>query len=32
MMLGVDFFNDTRSGQLAAQLGGNVSGIRDLCR
>jgi subfamily B ATP-binding cassette protein MsbA len=30
MKLGVDFFNDTRSGQLAAQLGGNVSGIRDL--
>ena len=30
MKLGVNFFNDTRSGQLAAQLDGNVSGIRDL--
>src|SRR4051812_47846559 len=30
MKLGVNFFNDTRSGRLAAQLDENVSGIRDL--
>ena len=30
MKLGVDFFNDTRSGQLAAQINENVNGIRDL--
>ncbi len=30
MRLGVDFFNDTRSGQLAAQINENVNGIRDL--
>ena len=30
MKLGVDFFNDTRSGRLAAQLDENIGGIRDL--
>ena len=30
MKLGVGFFNDTRSGQLAAQINQNVGGIRDL--
>ncbi|WP_258605871.1 ABC transporter ATP-binding protein [Mesorhizobium sp. AR10] len=30
MKLGVGFFNDTRSGQLAAQINENVNGIRDL--
>lgn len=30
MKLGLDFYNDTRSGQLAAQINQNVSGIRDL--
>ncbi|MBA1142913.1 ABC transporter ATP-binding protein [Mesorhizobium neociceri] len=30
MKLGVDFFNDTRSGRLAAQVNENVGGIRDL--
>jgi len=30
MRLGIDFFNDTRSGQLAAQITQNVNGIRDL--
>jgi ATP-binding cassette subfamily B protein len=30
MKLGVGFFNDTRSGRLAAQINQNVSGIRDL--
>jgi subfamily B ATP-binding cassette protein MsbA len=30
MKLGVDFFNDTRSGQLAARINENVTGIRDL--
>lgn len=30
MKLGIDFFNDTRSGQLAAQINQNVTGIRDL--
>ncbi|TPO08203.1 ABC transporter ATP-binding protein [Mesorhizobium sp. B1-1-5] len=30
MKLGVDFFNDTRSGRLAAQVDENVGGIRDL--
>jgi ATP-binding cassette subfamily B protein len=30
MKLGVDFFNDTRSGRLAAQINENVNGIRDL--
>lgn len=28
--LGLDFYNDTRSGQLAAQINQNVGGIRDL--
>lgn len=30
MKLGVGFFNDTRSGRLAAQINENVTGIRDL--
>jgi subfamily B ATP-binding cassette protein MsbA len=30
MKLGVSFFNDTRSGRLAAQINENVNGIRDL--
>lgn len=30
MKLGINFFTDTRSGQLAAQINQNVSGIRDL--
>jgi subfamily B ATP-binding cassette protein MsbA len=30
MQLGVNFFNDTRSGQLAARINENVNGIRDL--
>lgn len=30
MKLGVDFFNDTRSGRLAAQINENVNGMRDL--
>ncbi len=30
MRLGVNFFNDTRSGRLAAQLDENIGGIRDL--
>ena len=30
MKLGVGFFNDTRSGRLAAQMNENVNGIRDL--
>ena len=30
MKLGIGFFNDTRSGQLAAQINQNVTGIRDL--
>jgi subfamily B ATP-binding cassette protein MsbA len=30
MKLGVNFFNDTRSGRLAAQVNENVDGIRDL--
>lgn len=30
MKLGVSFFNDTRSGRLAAQVNENVNGIRDL--
>jgi ATP-binding cassette subfamily B protein len=30
MKLGVNFFNDTRSGRLAAQVDENVSGVRDL--
>ncbi|BCH21297.1 ABC transporter ATP-binding protein [Mesorhizobium sp. L-8-10] len=30
MKLGIDFFNDTRSGHLAAQINQNVNGIRDL--
>ena len=30
MRLGIDFFNDTRSGQLAARINENVNGIRDL--
>ncbi|PSM16979.1 ABC transporter ATP-binding protein [Nitratireductor sp. StC3] len=30
MHLGVDFFADTRSGQLAARINENVNGIRDL--
>jgi len=30
MRLGVDFFSDTRSGRLAAQVDENVGGIRDL--
>jgi ATP-binding cassette subfamily B protein len=30
MKLGVGFFNDTRSGRLAAQLDENIGGIRDL--
>ena len=30
MKLGVNFFNDTRSGRLAAQLDENIGGIRDL--
>ena len=30
MRLGVGFFNDTRSGQLAARINENVNGIRDL--
>ncbi|MCV3239299.1 ABC transporter ATP-binding protein/permease [Mesorhizobium sp. ZC-5] len=30
MKLGVNFFNDTRSGQLAARINENVNGIRDL--
>lgn len=30
MKLGVNFFNDTRSGRLAAQVNENVGGIRDL--
>lgn len=30
MKLGVGFFNDTRSGRLAAQVNENVGGIRDL--
>src|SRR5262245_10868458 len=30
MSLGVGFFNDTRSGQLAARINENVNGIRDL--
>ncbi len=30
MKLGIDFFNDTRSGQLAARVNENVNGIRDL--
>jgi ATP-binding cassette subfamily B protein len=30
MKLGVGYFNDTRSGRLAAQINENVNGIRDL--
>lgn len=30
MKLGINFFNDTRSGRLAAQINENVNGIRDL--
>ncbi|MGB3540008.1 MAG: ABC transporter ATP-binding protein [Mesorhizobium sp.] len=30
MKLGVGFFNDTRSGRLAAQINENVNGVRDL--
>ncbi|WP_059244711.1 ABC transporter ATP-binding protein [Brucella vulpis] len=30
MKLGLDFYNDTRSGHLAAQINQNVAGIRDL--
>ncbi|SIT54605.1 Uncharacterized ABC transporter ATP-binding protein y4gM [Mesorhizobium prunaredense] len=30
MKLGIGFFNDTRSGRLAAQINENVNGIRDL--
>ena len=30
LRLGVDFFNDSRSGQLAAQISQNVGGVRDL--
>lgn len=30
MKLGIDFFNDNRSGHLAAQINQNVNGIRDL--
>ncbi|RVB07511.1 ABC transporter ATP-binding protein, partial [Mesorhizobium sp. M7A.F.Ca.CA.004.07.1.1] len=30
MKLGVNFFNDTRSGRLAAQVSENVGGVRDL--
>jgi len=30
MKLGVGFFNDTRSGRLAAQVNENIGGIRDL--
>ncbi len=30
MKLGIDFFNDNRSGYLAAQVNQNVTGIRDL--
>ncbi len=30
MKLGLDFYNDTRSGHLAAQINQNVTGIRDL--
>ncbi|MBC2886230.1 ABC transporter ATP-binding protein [Ochrobactrum sp. CM-21-5] len=30
MKLGLNFYNDTRSGQLAAQINQNVTGIRDL--
>ena len=30
MKLGVGFFNETRSGRLAAQINENVNGIRDL--
>ena len=30
MKLGLDFYNDTRSGQLAAQVNQNVSGVREL--
>jgi ATP-binding cassette subfamily B protein len=30
MRLGVDFFNETRSGRLAARINENVAGIRDL--
>ncbi|PRD43461.1 ABC transporter ATP-binding protein [Phyllobacterium phragmitis] len=30
MRLGLNFYNDTRSGHLAAQINQNVSGIRDL--
>ena len=30
MKLGLNFYNDTRSGHLAAQINQNVSGIRDL--
>ncbi len=30
MRLGMDFYDDTRSGHLAAQIDQNVSGIRDL--
>jgi ATP-binding cassette, subfamily B, bacterial MsbA len=30
MRLGLDFFNDTRSGRLAARINTNVGGIRDM--
>ncbi|MFC5386729.1 ABC transporter ATP-binding protein [Aquamicrobium segne] len=30
MLLGLDFFSDTRSGRLAARINENVAGIRDL--
>ncbi len=30
LKLGLDFYNDTRSGHLAAQINQNVNGIRDL--
>jgi ATP-binding cassette subfamily B protein len=30
MKLGIDFFNETRSGHLAAQINQNVMGVRDL--
>jgi len=30
MKLGVNFYNDTRSGRLAAQLDENIGGVRDL--
>jgi len=30
MRLGLDFFNDVRSGHLAAQINQNVNGVRDL--